>query len=111
MRLNWVPVFTLAFCLVCLDLAVIVPVVGAQTKAEVAIADFKFAPEAQTAAPGATVTWTNKDPAAHMIKFDDQASTALANGASYSRTFDQPGEYAYRCGIHSYITGKIVVKK
>lgn len=35
MRLSWVPVFTLALCLVCLDLAVMVPVVGAQTKAEV----------------------------------------------------------------------------
>lgn len=36
-------------------------------------------------------------------------SGLLAQGGSYSATFDEAGEYAYHCHPHPYMTGRIVV--
>ena len=77
----------------------------------VAISNFTFVPATLTVAPGTTVTWTNKDNVFHSIKFADQTSASIASGASFSRTFSQPGEFAYQCGIHATMIGKIVVAK
>jgi plastocyanin len=60
--------------------------------------------------PGATVTFTNKDPFAHNIignlwgHYDD-----LNQGDSFSATFDDPGVYPYACWYHPGMTGAIVV--
>jgi len=77
----------------------------------IAIKDFAFAPGTATVAPGSTVTWTNGDGAAHTVTFDDGTGSGnLASGATFSRTFDAPGTYAYVCSIHSSMKGEIVVK-
>ena len=76
----------------------------------VSIANFAFAPASITVAPGTTVTWTNADSSAHTVKFADEESGKLSEGASYSKTFSQPGSYAYKCGIHSSMTGTVIVK-
>jgi plastocyanin len=60
--------------------------------------------------PGATVTFTNKDPFAHNIigvqwgHYDD-----LNQGDSFTATFDKPGVYPYACWYHQGMTGAIVV--
>jgi plastocyanin len=60
--------------------------------------------------PGATVTFTNKDPFAHNIignlwgHYDD-----LNQGDSFSATFDDPGVYPYACWYHPGMTGAVVV--
>jgi len=76
------------------------------------IVDFAFSPEPVTVKAGQTVTWTNKDPFAHSIQSGDGSfdSAPLGQGASYSATFSTPGTYAYLCGIHSSMTGTVVVE-
>jgi plastocyanin len=60
--------------------------------------------------PGATVTFTNKDPFVHNIigvqwgHYDD-----LNQGDSFTATFDEPGVYPYACWYHQGMTGAIVV--
>jgi OOP family OmpA-OmpF porin len=75
----------------------------------VAISNFSFVPETLLVSPGTTVTWTNQDQVIHTVKFPDREHT-IANGQSFSRTFDKPGEYVYQCGIHTSMKGKVVVK-
>jgi plastocyanin len=79
----------------------------------VKIAGFAFAPVALTVKVGATVTWTNTDTATHTVVWDDgsQGSGSLTSGgAPYTRTFATAGTFAYHCGIHSSMTGTIVVQ-
>jgi outer membrane protein OmpA-like peptidoglycan-associated protein/plastocyanin len=82
----------------------------AATGTGIAIANFAFTPETLTVAVGTTVTWTNKDNVAHVVKFSDQSSGSFSSGATYTRSFTKPGEYAYHCGIHPSMAGKIIVK-
>lgn len=79
----------------------------------VTIAGFAFDPASLTVKVGATVTWTNKDTATHTVVWDDgsQGSGSLTDGgAPYARTFDTPGTFAYKCGLHGQMTGTIVVE-
>jgi OOP family OmpA-OmpF porin len=83
----------------------VAPVSGGST---VTIANYTFTPATLTVAAGTTVTWTNADPATHVVVFSD-GDHALAKGGSYSRAFNQPGEFAYSCGRHPDMAGKVVV--
>lgn len=79
---------------------------------------------------GTTVTWINNDQAAHTVvaaikgedgkvvaaeeplfKSDLLPSVTIAPGASFSFTFDQPGEYLYLCTVHANMAGQIVVNE
>ena len=72
---------------------------------------YAFNPETITVATGSTVTWTNQDSdTPHTVKFPDGMSGTLSKGASYSRTFSSPGVYTYQCGVHPYMTGKVIVQ-
>jgi amicyanin len=78
----------------------------------VTVADFAFSPATLTITAGDTVTWTNDDSAVHTATsttggFD---SGDLAQGASYSFTFTEPGTYDYLCTPHPTMTGQIVVQ-
>jgi plastocyanin len=77
----------------------------------VAIDKFMFAPAALTVTPGATVTFENRDDMVHSIVGVGGSfrSKALDTGDKFSFTFDKPGEYAYFCGLHPYMKGKVVV--
>lgn len=85
-----------------------VPGVGAT----VSIANFVFAPAQITIGAGENVTWTNDDGAPHGLAFRDGAAgiSLLLPGASFSRRFDTPGSYDYECSLHSYMTGRVVVR-
>ena len=61
---------------------------------------------------GTTVTWVNDDGATHTVTADGGAfdSGSLANGATFQFTFDQVGDFAYHCSIHTTMQGTISVK-
>jgi plastocyanin len=66
---------------------------------------------------GGTVTWVNKDTAAHTAtsgniksgpdgKFD---TSLVAAGAKFSQKFDTAGKFDYFCIVHPWMTGKVTV--
>ena len=71
-----------------------------------------FTPATLEIAVGDTVTWINDDDTEHTVTAFDGAfdSGELAEGASFSFTFDAPGEFRYRCLFHSEMQGTIVVR-
>ena len=79
--------------------------------ASVTIAKFAFAPAALTVQSGQPIVFTNGDPIAHTTTGAGGAwdSGAIAPGASYTLTLDQPGTYSYHCSIHPFMQGTITV--
>lgn len=78
----------------------------------VSIKDLMFSPESITVKKGTTVTWTNQDNTSHTITADSGTgpdSGTLANGKSYSFTYDTAGTFAYHCNFHSDMHGTVVV--
>ncbi len=82
-------------------------------KATIKIANFDFGPATITVPAGASVTWTNNDDDAHSVVADNKAfrSAPLDTGDSFSFTFATPGTYAYHCGLHPQMHGKVVVTR
>jgi amicyanin len=80
---------------------------------DIQIKNFAFTPATLTIKAGDTVTWTNKDSMAHTVTSDSGSeldSSSLVQGASYSHTFNTPGEYDYHCAVHPSMTAKIIVQ-
>ena len=83
-------------------------------------ANDEFAPESipdysvnvLTVPVGTTVTWVNRDDQIHTATAVDGSfdSGFLAEGESFSQTFDTPGEYEYFCTPHPWMRGRIVVE-
>lgn len=84
----------------------------ASTKKVVEIVDFmRFDPGAVEIQAGETVTWVNHDGSNHKIQFADSTSPRLRHDASYTKRFDSPGSYDYKCAIHGdKMSGKVLVK-
>lgn len=81
----------------------------------VEIVDFQYMPGDITVAAGTEVIWTNSDEFEHTVTADDASLTAFdsgsfGQGATFSQTFDEPGEYPYFCGIHNQMTGTVIVQ-
>ena len=65
---------------------------------------------------GDTLAWSNADGVAHTVTagtggrsdggFD---SGLMGPGASFQVTFDEPGQFAYTCTLHSFMSGVVVV--
>ncbi len=71
-----------------------------------------YAPNVLMVPLGATVTWTNNDPGMlHTVTAADGSfdSGMLAEGQSWSHTFDQPGDFDYSCTPHPWMKGRISV--
>ena len=85
---------------------------GGGTKAEsVTMSGLAFQPSTVNVAVGGTVTWTNDDSAAHTVEGDGWGSSGeVAQGATFSHTFDAAGTYSYKCTIHPSMTGQVIVK-
>lgn len=75
----------------------------------VSIANFAFAPDVLKVPVGTTVTWTNNDPTPHTITADDGSfdSGEMKPGGTFSRTFDRPGAFSYRCVFHPSMRGRV----
>jgi plastocyanin len=74
---------------------------------------YKFEPAVISVAPGATVTWENKDNFPHNVKvFGDQEQTKdLPIGGTAEIVFAEEGTYYYQCSLHpAQMKGKILVE-
>lgn len=76
----------------------------------VTIKDFAFSPVSLTVPIGSTVVWTNQDGSNHFVKFVDASSERMGKGATYTRTFTEPGTYPYECSLHPSMTGTVIVE-
>lgn len=85
---------------------------AAQT-AEVGIKEYKYEPAELKVKVGTTVKWTNNEKrTSHSILFTGPGgfeSERIFPGESWQRVFDKPGTYAYTCGPHPEMKGKIEV--
>ena len=82
----------------------------------VTIENFAFSPANITVKKGTTVTWTNKDSAAHTVTQDSNTpggpgmdSKGLSQGESYTATFTTAGTFKYHCAFHSSMSGTVTV--
>ncbi len=86
---------------------------GGTTSDQIEVKDFTFKPEDATVKAGTKVTWTFKDDADHNVEPVGQGeltkSPDLKNGGTYAFTFTRPGTVQYRCSIHNYMTGTVMV--
>ena len=89
------------------------PQTGPAGEGSVEIVNFVFTPANLTVKPGAKVTWTNGDTAVHSIKDTSPLATPvspdMAEDATFSITYGQPGSYSDICGVHQYMTGSVTV--
>jgi len=81
---------------------------------KVDIKDFAFSPASITVKKGTTVTWTNQDSTRHNIAPDKEtadfkSSELLAQGATYSVTFNTTGTFTYHCTPHPYMKASVTV--
>lgn len=78
----------------------------------VSIQNYAFSPSTLTVKAGTTVTWTNSDSVSHNIVSDSGVfeSPSIANGQTYSYTFNTPGTFSYHCGIHPSMKASIIVQ-
>lgn len=90
-----------------------VPGATGATSDKVAVKDFAFTPESTTVRAGTTVTWTFQDDVDHNVEpvtgAEPKKSPDLQGNETYTYTFEKPGTFAYRCGIHNSMTGTVVV--
>ena len=117
---RWVPVVLGAVMATSGMLPVTSSPAGAAT-AGVTIGDNFFQAPTLNIPTGTTVTWTDTGVHPHTVTADDGSfdsspggTPTLANGQTYSTTFNTPGTYAYHCQIHGApggvgMSGTIVV--
>jgi plastocyanin len=78
---------------------------------DLTIRNFAFSPPVLQVRVGDSVTAKNEDSATHTWTADGGAwdSGNLANGATFKRTFDKAGTFAYHCEIHGTMKGTVQV--
>jgi plastocyanin len=79
--------------------------------ASVAIDNFTFTPGELKVKAGTKVVFVNHDDIPHNVVGSTikMRSKALDTDESFAFVFDKPGEFAYFCGLHPQMTGKIIV--
>ncbi|HET8995034.1 MAG TPA: cupredoxin family copper-binding protein [Acetobacteraceae bacterium] len=101
--------------LLCAAGLVCIPVAGSAAEpaqAIVGIHNFAFQPAVLTVPRGTTVTWVNHDDSPHSIVLAslNVHSHPLDTDGRFSFRFEQPGAFAYRCGLHPHMQGTVVVQ-
>jgi plastocyanin len=76
------------------------------------IANFAFSPPSVTITAGDTVTWTNRDAAAHSARVAGVGTTnVLTQGQSGSLPFTRASTFPYDCGVHgASMSGTVIVR-
>jgi amicyanin len=85
----------------------------AQATDRVAISNQAFSPASVTVKTGTTVTWTNQDAEAHnVVSLNDGplGSELLAQGETYTFTFNEAGTFEYFCEPHPWMRGVVTVE-
>jgi len=82
----------------------------------VSMTDNVYSPKVINVSLGVTVVWTNNGSMVHTVTADDNSFTSgnILPGASYTRTFNSQGSYAYHCNFHggtggSGMSGVVIV--
>ena len=78
---------------------------------EVNIDNFAFTPKELTVKAGTAIVFRNRDDIPHSVvgSKGEFHSKALDTDDSFSFTFTKAGTYAYSCGLHPKMQGRIVV--
>lgn len=84
---------------------------------QVYVVNDKFTPARIQVAPGATVTWTNRDTVPHNVTLSPVVISASGNlesgllypGQSFSYTFTSSGTFQYYCQEHLGMIGTVIV--
>ena len=79
----------------------------------ITISNFMFEPMSVTVSPGASVSVSNADSAAHTLTASGGQFDTGDIGQNQTKTFRapmKPGTYSYICNIHQYMTGTIIVR-
>lgn len=76
----------------------------------VEIKDFQFNPEKVTIAMGGVVTWKNLDASAHTVTGKGFDSGNMSQNDTYAFTFLDKGTFTYKCAVHPYMEGTVIVK-
>lgn len=77
---------------------------------KVSIVDFSFKPGKLTVSRGAKVTFSNAGDTTHTATGAGFDTGNIKPGRAAAVTFKKRGTFAYHCGIHPFMKGKIVVK-
>lgn len=79
--------------------------------AQVSIRQMQFTPARLVVKKGSTVTWTQSESMPHKVTANNGGfgSDTLAEGETYTRTFDEAGTFGYYCGLHPSMRGEVVV--
>jgi plastocyanin len=112
-KVNRSRVWFLGLCLIfataALGVILTLPAVAAAT--DVNIDNFAFTPKELTVKAGTAVVFRNRDDIPHVVvgANGEFHSKALDTDDSFSFTFAKAGTYAYFCGLHPQMQGRIVV--
>jgi plastocyanin len=100
----------LAFAIAALGVILTLPAATA-AGTEVDIDNFAFMPRELTVKAGTTIVFRNHDDIPHSVvgSTGDFHSKALDTDDNFSFTFAKAGTYAYSCGLHPRMQGKITV--
>lgn len=83
---------------------------GSSNTTEVRITDSGFTPADVSIKVGQTMTWTNNGTTLHTVTWGDVDSGGVAQGDTYSHTFEQAGTYDYYCRYHPSAKGTVTVQ-
>ena len=83
---------------------------SAETNLNIFIRDSQFIPNSSAMPLGSKITWINEDKITHNVSGDNWSSGDLAPGQSFSKTFDEAGDYQYHCVIHPDAKGQMMIK-
>jgi plastocyanin len=112
-KANRSRVWCLGLCLIFATaaLGVILTLPAAAAGTEVNIDNFAFTPNELTVKAGTTVVFGNHDDIPHSVVGSNGEfhSKALDTDDSFAFTFPKAGTYAYSCGLHPRMQGKIIV--
>jgi plastocyanin len=91
---------------------------GAGKAVEVTMSEIQFKPASVTVSKGGKVTWTNEETVPHDVTkaggpgpdFKSGESGGMAQGDTFSQTFDTPGTVEYACTVHASMKGTVTVE-